>query len=316
MASRILLTGANGFVGKVLTPMLVAAGHEVICASLSDSTFADTKSLTLDICDPNAVLQAVKEIQPTHLLHLAAISHVPTSFKDPRLTWQTNVMGTIYLLEAIKQYSPKTFFQFISSSEVYGKAFKVGHAVSEDTTCIPMNPYAASKRAAELATQQYFQQGVNGVIVRPFNHIGPGQSPDFVTAAFAKQIASIEAGLQPPVIKVGNLTAHRDFLDVRDVCYAYLKLLDLATLQPDQTTFNIASGKAHKIDDVLTILLQQSTMDIQVEQDPERLRPSDIPIAIGNYDHLQKLTGWQPQYSFVESLTSLLDYWRTQVKMQ
>lgn len=314
---RILLTGANGFVGKVLRTQLEASGHEVIGACTSTAASANTpNAVHLDVRDPESISGALQVSRPTHVIHLAAISHVPTSFRDPLLTWQTNVMGSLNLLEAIKQHYPDAFVLFASSSEVYGESFKSGTPLNEDASCKPLNPYAASKVAAEAAFNEYFRQGVRGVIARPFNHIGPGQSPDFVTASFAKQIAEIEQGKQAPVLRVGNLEAYRDFLDVRDVCGAYMQLLEL---QPDAShprLVNIASGQARKIQEILDVLLAQSQASISVEQDPDRLRPSDIPFAVGSSERLHSATGWTPSHSLSETLGDLLDYWRKRVATQ
>ncbi|AJE22099.1 GDP-mannose 4,6-dehydratase [Azotobacter chroococcum] len=308
---HVLLTGANGFVGKVMRAYLHEAGHRVTCTVSSGSLLQDdVEHVCLDIRDMAAVGLVVQRVRPTHVLHLAAISHVPTSFRDPLLTWQTNVMGSLNLLEAVKRHVPEAFVLFASSSEVYGEAFKAGEPRDESSACQPMNPYAASKLAAELAFLQYFRQGLRGVIARPFNHIGPGQSPDFVTASFAKQIAEIEHGLQPSVLQVGNLEACRDFLDVRDVCDAYMKLLDLADQPADQRVFNVASGQARRIQEVLDELLAQSSLPIVVEQDPQRLRPSDIPFAVGDCRRLQASTGWRPAHALGETLGELLAYWR------
>lgn len=312
---HILLTGAHGFVGKVLLGQLLAAGNRVTCAFASPAAelLPGVESVVFDIRDAQAVELAVERVQPTHVIHLAAISHVSTSFADPLLTWNTNVLGSLNLLEALKQHVPEAFVLFASSSEVYGEAFKAGVPLDEHSACLPMNPYAASKLAAELAFEQYFRQGMRGVIARPFNHIGPGQSPEFVTASFARQIALIEAGLQPPVLQVGNLEACRDFLDVRDVCLAYLHLLELSASPSDVRVFNIASGQARKIREVLDVLVQQSSVAIEVELDPQRLRPSDIPFAVGNCQRLATATGWQPSISLAETLAQLLAYWREQV---
>ncbi|MFB8831480.1 GDP-mannose 4,6-dehydratase [Azotobacter sp. CWF10] len=309
---HVLLTGANGFVGKVMRTYLREAGHQMTC-TVSSSPLAqdDVAQMRMDIRDAASVEQVVQQVRPTHVLHLAAISHVPTSFRDPLLTWQTNVLGSLNLLEAIQRHAPEAFVLFASSSEVYGEAFKTGVALDESSPCQPMNPYAASKLAAELAFVQYFRRGLRGAIARPFNHIGPGQSPDFVTASFAKQIAEIEHGLQPPVLQVGNLEACRDFLDVRDVCDAYARLLDLADQPADQRIFNVASGRARRIQEILDELLAQSSLPITVEQDPQRLRPSDIPFAVGDCRHLQAATGWRPAHALSETLGELLAYWRT-----
>lgn len=316
MENHVFVTGACGFVGKVLLPQLLAANYRVTCASSTRHPSEDVESLSLDICDRAAVESAIKQLKPTHVIHLAAVSHVPTSFKEPIRTWQTNVMGTLNLLAAVKEHSPEAFVLFVSSSEVYGESFKANVALDESISCQPMNPYAASKLAAEVAVQQFIRLGVNAVIARPFNHIGPGQSEDFVSASFAKQIAAIEQGLQAPVLKVGNLDAFRDFLDVRDVCSAYLKLLQLSNGAMGETVYNIASGQPVSISNILQTLLGQSSTSIQVEQDAERLRPSDIPMAAGNCRRLQSATGWLPEYSLEDTLAALLADWRKRLAVQ
>ncbi|MFJ4391931.1 GDP-mannose 4,6-dehydratase [Pseudomonas soli] len=310
---KVLLTGANGFVGRVLRTYLVSAGWSVIGTSSSHSAPAHADDILLDVTDADALAGVVKRVQPDAVVHLAAVTHVPTSLREPQLTWRTNVLGTVNLLEAVKHHAPHAFVLFVSSSEVYGEAFKAGVALDEQSRCLPMNPYAASKLAAELACQQHWRQGFPGAIARPFNHIGPGQSPDFVTASFARQVANIEAGLQPPVMRVGNLDACRDFLDVRDVCKAYVQLLALTDIPVQSRVFNIASGHATKIRDVLDVMLQQSVMDIDIQLDPERLRPSDIPFAVGDSRHMLDATGWRPGYALSDTLGGLLADWRAKV---
>ncbi len=317
---KILLTGANGFVGQTLSQLIDRQRYTVMHAISSDSCYSGTTEvdhvIKLDIRNENDVIAAIQKIKPDIVIHLAAISHVPTSFSQPLLTWQTNVLGTLNILEALHKHAPQAFLLFVSSSEVYGDAFKSNQALTEDSPCLPMNPYAASKLAAELACQQYFKQGMQGVIARPFNHIGPGQSEAFVTASFAKQIAAIELGLQTPVLQVGNLTAYRDFLDVRDVCAAYLALIELRNTPLDKRIFNIASGTACSIQNVLDTLLSLSPASIEIETDPQRLRPSDISFAVGNSQHLRAQTSWQPQYELTAALASLLDDWRQRLAAQ
>lgn len=310
---RTLLTGANGFVGKILCSTLQDAGHHVIALSTGDnsaSSRADEK-FTGDIRDYEQLRASIREAKPDNVIHLAAISNVAVSFKDPLQTWQTNVMGSVNLLEALRNEAPQAFVLFVSSSEVYGEAFKAGVPLNESALCTPMNPYAASKLAAEAAFNQAFRQGTAGVIVRPFNHIGIGQSPDFVTASFARQIAMIEAGQQSPQLKVGNLQAERDFLDVRDVCDAYVKVLDLpATTSSYPRVLNISSGEPRKIQTVLDTLLSLSDQKIEVARDPDRMRPSDIPSASGNSDAIRAMTGWKPKFDLKDTLSDLLDHWR------
>lgn len=301
---RILITGASGFVGKILTRRLQDAGHHVLPLT----------SATCDINDAGAVEEAIAQARPTHVVHLAAITNVPQSFKNPLLTWQTNVLGSVNVLQALRNKAPQAFVLFVSSSEVYGASFKQGIALDEQSPCQPQNPYAASKLAAETAFHEYFRQGQPGVIVRPFNHIGAQQSPDFVTASFARQIALIEAGQQAPQLKVGNLEACRDFLDVNDVCDAYERLLGLSARSGDYPRcYNICSGQPRRIRDILDELLSMSNVAIEVIQDPERMRPSDVPTATGNTRAMRDTTGWQPATPLRETLEGLLAYWRAQV---
>lgn len=318
MNRRILMTGASGFVGGVLTPLLQREGYHVTAMSNRQQPCPSQPDghIQCDIHDPSAVAAAVQEAQPTHIIHLAAISNVPASFTDPLSTWRTNVTGSMHLLEAARLHSPDAFILFASSAEVYGASFREGVALDEQSQCQPMNPYSASKLAAECAFAQYFRLGMKGVIVRPFNHIGAQQSANFVTASFARQIALIEAGKQPPTLSVGNIEASRDFLDVRDVCEAYLRLLALPPGQDQLRIFNISSGIPRQIRAMLDILLSMTSVRITVELDPQRLRPSDIPVASGDSRRLRGLTGWQPNISVDQTLGELLDYWRRQVERE
>ncbi|KGK24412.1 GDP-mannose 4,6-dehydratase [Pseudomonas plecoglossicida] len=313
--ARIVLTGANGFVGKVLLRRLLQDNHEVIGTVASSPVPAGREYdyEVMDIGDQAQVEAVIQRTRPTHLVHLAAVSNVAVSFKEPLLTWHTNVIGTLNLMEALKAHAPECFTLFVSSSEVYGESFKSGQLLDEDVVCAPMNPYAASKVAAEYAVMQYLRQGMAGVVVRPFNHIGPGQSADFVTASFARQIALIEAGLQVPVLKVGNLEASRDFLNVDDVCDAYAMLLAASGGQLEHRVYNIASGASRQIRDVLDELLAQTTVPIAIQTDPERLRPSDIPLAAGSNARIKAAVGWVPTTPLAQTVRDILDYWRDQV---
>ncbi len=316
MMQRILITGANGFVGQMLCSMLRQAGHHVIALVGAESSIPSNADefIRCDIRDASGLEHALSKTDPTHVVHLAAVTHVPTSFKDPVLTWQTNVMGSVNLLQALQRNAPEAFVLFVSSSEVYGEAFKQGNALGEDSICKPMNPYAASKLAAEKAFDEYFRQGQKGIVVRPFNHIGARQSSDFATASFARQIALIEAGKQPPQLKVGNLKAARDFLDVHDVCDAYIALLKLADrLEDYPRCLNICSGEPTSLEAILNRLMALSSRAIDVTIDPERMRPSDIPSAYGDNSAIRRATGWRPATKLNDTLTTLLDYWRYEV---
>lgn len=313
---RTLITGANGFVGRQLCRTLQHTGQHVIAVSSHADQpvpFA-SETVSCDIREAESVAQIIRDTSPTRIVHLAAITHIPKSFEAPQLTWQTNVMGSINVLEAMRKFAPECFILFVSSADVYGAAFKQNIPLDEDVPCLPQNPYAASKLAAETAFNEYFRRGTRGVVARPFNHIGAHQSPDFVTASFARQIALIEAGKLEPVLKVGDLQASRDFLDVADVCRAYELLLALADSTGEhQRCFNISSGQTHQIAQVLEMMLQMSSATIRAEQDPARMRPSDIPYAAGNSQRLRQTLGWKPSIGLPETLKELLDYWRAEV---
>lgn len=314
--ARILLTGANGFVGKVLQRRLRQDQHELIgtVASLPSPEDQGGDYEVMDICDGAGVDAIIARLQPTHLIHLAAISNVALSFKEPLLTWNTNVIGTLNLMESLKSHAPDCFTLFVSSSEVYGETFKRGQPLDESAPCAPMNPYAASKLAAEHAVTQYLRQGLGGVIVRPFNHIGPGQSADFVVASFARQIALIEAGLQEPVLMVGNLDASRDFLSVDDVCDGYARLVELSRRPLAHRVYNLSSGASTRIRAVLDEILAQTTVPIEIHTDPERLRPSDIPVAAGSNQRIKAELGWQPTIPLAQTVNAILGYWREHVR--
>ncbi|WP_425913268.1 GDP-mannose 4,6-dehydratase [Pseudomonas sp. GWSMS-1] len=313
---RTLITGANGFVGRQLCRTLQHSGQHVIAVSSHADhpvAFAN-ETVSCDIREAESIAQIIRDTSPTQIVHLAAITHIPKSFEAPQLTWQTNVMGSINVLEAMRTFAPECFILFVSSADVYGAAFKQNIPLGEDVPCLPQNPYAASKLAAETAFNEYFRRGTRGVVARPFNHIGAHQSPDFVTASFARQIALIEASKQEPVLKVGGLQASRDFLDVADVCRAYELLLTLADSSGEhQRCFNISSGQTHQIAKVLEMMLIMSSATIRIEQDPERMRPSDIPYAAGDSQRLRQNLGWKPSIGLSQTLKALLDYWRAEV---
>jgi GDP-4-dehydro-6-deoxy-D-mannose reductase len=215
-------------------------------------------------------------------------------------------MGTLHLLRACTSLRNVPRFLMVSTGEVYGKPESV--PIDESGALRPRNPYAASKAAAEILVRQMADAGqVPAVVVRAFNHTGPGQTPAFVCAAFADQVARIEAGLQDPVLRVGDLTPQRDFLDVRDVVRAHL--LALCRGQVGET-YNIASGTPHSIQSILETLIGLSSVKIDVETDPDRLRPTDTPVIAGNAARLRAMTGWAPEIPFEQTLRDLLDHFR------
>jgi len=310
----ILVTGASGFVGKQLIARLA---REFPDAAIVGADMQATpeggdrcRRVALDITDRQAVAELFAEHRPALVFHLAAQSHVPTSFAEPVLTWRVNLMGTLHLIEALKSARPDAHFVFVGSAEAYGRSFLAGVPISEDTVFAPMNPYAASKAAGDILVRQQAAEGLRTVVLRPFNHVGPGQRQDFVVSAFCSQIARIERGLQEPVIQVGNLEARRDFLDVRDVLDAYIAVVGRAADIPAGTAFNLASGRTVTIRGVLEDLLRLSGAAIEVRVDPARLRPSDIPVAAGDAGAARAAFGWEPRIPWGRTLADTLDYWR------
>lgn len=307
----LLLVGGTGFVGSYLAPELAMAfpGHRRVLMTRSAATIAPAgwDVVQADIRDEKAVGEVLKNLRPALIFHLAAQSAVTG---DREETWRANFGGTFNLAVAAKRHAPEGTFFFASSGEVYGRSFNLGPA-TEDTCPQPLNAYAASKRAAEAMLQDILPASARLIIARAFNHTGPGQDERFVLPAFAAQIARIEAGHAPPVIKVGNLDAERDFLDVRDVVDAYVKLLQ--TSVGERHLVNVASGTARRIRDVLDALLSLSATSIRIEIDSERLRPSDIPRAVGDTAKLRALTGWSPQRDFATTIQDVLGWWRGRV---
>ncbi len=309
-AARILLTGGTGFVGAHLAPALVAAFPHAdrLLLRLPGETAAREGWRTAEghVTDAAAMTRLVADFKPDLVLHLAAQSSAGASLKAAEETWRVNFDGTLELASALAHHAPGATFFFVSSSETYGENFRSGPA-DETTPLAPANAYARSKAAAESMLPDVLRADQRLIVVRPFNHTGPGQDTRFVLPAFAAQIADIEAG-GPPVLRTGNLDAMREFLDVRDVSAAYVALLRADT--GARATFNVASGRAHRVGDILEMLRARSRRAFTVENDPERMRPSDIPHAAGSSARLHALTGWAPQIPLEATLDALLDYWR------
>ncbi|GGF80141.1 GDP-6-deoxy-D-lyxo-4-hexulose reductase [Azorhizobium oxalatiphilum] len=311
----LLLAGGNGFVGGYMAPALRAAfpEHRLVMLSRDEGPAEDGWSLErADLLEPESVEALVERVRPDIVVHLAAQSSIMEATRAAELTWRVNFGGTFALASAVARYAPGGLFLFSSSAEVYGASFVQGTA-KEDTPPQPGNAYAASKLAAEHALAQVLPEDTRLIIARAFNHTGPGQDERFVLPTFAAQIARIEAGQMPPVVRVGDLSAQRDFLHVADVVRAYIGLLthpDLAR----RTLVNVASGSGHRIGDLLEQLCGLSRAAITVEQDPARMRPSGVPVAIGDPAKLRKMTGWHPEHAIDGILSELLDWWRVRVR--
>lgn len=311
-----LVTGGSGFVGPYLIAALEGRGRAVTALGEPPAPSVRTalppavspRWRSVDLLDRAAVDALIEDLRPTELFHLAALSSVAASFEDPVPTYMTNVMGTVHLLDAIRRFAPACRVLLVSSAEVYGG---LTSPLSETSPLAPANPYAASKAGAEMAGLEHWRaHGIPVIRARAFNHTGPGQSPRFVVSAFAKQIAQIEAGRQDPVIGVGNLTARRDFLDVRDVVEAYLALAERGA--PGEA-YNVCAGQAVSMQEILDRLIDQAKVGITVERDAAMMRPVDVPELVGDHAKLRRDTGWAPEIPLEQTLVDVLAYWRRQV---
>lgn len=306
---RILVTGAAGFVGGHVLPLLAGRGDRV--AGIGRGKPRDLPpGVTyegVDLLDEAALSAVVARFRPTAILHLAGLASVADSASGPAQTWRENVNGLMNLVEATEAVPGCTFF-FVSSGEIYGSAFLAGHALSEDAEPQPRNTYARSKWVGEQLLRDLLPRiGVKLVVLRPFNHIGPGQDERFVVASFAGQIARIEAGLAPPRLEVGNLSSYRDFLDVADVAGAYADLIGRADELADGSVFNIGSGTPRTIASVLDGLRALATTPFEVHIAPDRVRATEIPLAAGDATRLQRATGWRPCVDWDASLARVMD---------
>jgi len=315
---RILVTGASGFVGRHLLREIAESrpDWEVIGWYIGEvpQTPTDVHWMAVDLEAPQAVASSVRGTRPTQVVHLAAAADVGGSFANAHQTWSINVMGALNLLEALREHTPDASVLLVSSSEVYGDSFNAGVPLDESAPIRPQNPYAASKAAAELLAGTYATRGLKLVIARPFNHIGPGQSDRFAISAFARQLIRIEAGLQTPELRVGNLDARRDFTDVRDIVRGYLGLLASTDQWKSGLTVNFCSGTSRRIGDVLDELIALSGVKVKIVPDPSRLRPADIPLAAGAADTARELVGWQPAIPWKETLGGIIADWRLRTK--
>ncbi|GJD54267.1 NAD-dependent epimerase/dehydratase family protein [Methylobacterium dankookense] len=308
---RILVTGAAGFVGRHVMAALQADADPGVALLGVGRCAADalpgTAFQPLELMDRAAVRARLAAFAPTHILHLAALSSVGQAAQATAETWQVNVGGLLNLAEAVASEVPGATFVFASSGEVYGRAFLSGEALDETAAPQPTNSYARSKWAGEQALQDILGSGPGRLIVlRPFNHTGPSQDERFVVSSFAGQIARIEAGLVPPQLAVGNLSARREFLDVRDVVSAYRAVLTADDV-PSGTVLNVASGEPRTIASVLEDLRRLATVPFEVSVAPERLRPFEIAVAAGDARRLHAATGWAPVIPWADTLAGILD---------
>lgn len=311
-----LITGIGGAVGSFLAERLLEDSHNVIgiVKRTTSLRHLEGKDVTLehgDMTDISSLIAVIKKHKPSLIFHLAAQSDPQFSFKTPFTTYQTNVMGTLNLLEAVRQeasYYPRIVI--CGSSEYYGGVPQEEQPIVEDTPFYPRSPYSGSKAAQEAVAKQYaYTWGMDIVISRGFMHIGPRSGAQLAMPNFARQIAMIEKGKQPPVIKVGNLQSVRTWLDMRDAVDAYVLL---AKHGEKGRSYNICGDVVMSMGDALNKLIALSDVPIAVEPDPSRFRPTDISLQIASDATFRNLTGWKPTISFDETLHDLLEYWRSQ----
>jgi len=306
---RILLTGAAGFVGPHFAETLRrACGHSV--ELIATDKYASPHPILgtvhpLDVADRSGVELALKRWSPTHVVNLAGIAAPQEASGAPVLAWRVHVEGALNIARAIMERAPACALIHVGSGLAYGESANAHTVIAEQALFAPTDTYGVTKAAADLALGALSQQGLKCVRMRPFNHTGAGQSEAFVIPAFAMQIARIEQGKMPPVMRVGNLDAERDFLDVRDVADAYVRALR-DSLDPG-VAFNVASGIPRRIADVLDQLLALSPAKIEIEADPARSRPSDLPRVVGDARCLRERLGWSPKHGFEETLSVVLN---------
>ncbi len=308
---RILLTGATGFVGRHLRRRLAA--RFPAARLLATGEKEQPGIVPLAVTDEAAARALLEDFRPDAVVHLAAVAAVPEANRAAVRAWQVNLSGTCRLARAVLEATPAAPFLFVSSSAVYGRSFRAGTPLPEQAPLAPADTYAATKAAAEMALSAMVSEGLRLIRLRPFNHIGPGQSEAFAIGAFAAQIARIEAGLQPPELAVGSLAAERDFLDVRDVCAGYADCLERWETLESGIAINLASGKPRRIGAVLDELLALARVPIAVRTDPQRLRPVDLPRCIGDATLAARLLGWRPVIPWERTLADLLAECRTRV---
>lgn len=311
---RALIIGAEGFVGSYLIECLAQNSVQEIYATKlpgSHYTHKNAKVYNLDIMDKKSIISLLYETRPTHIFQLAAQSSVGLAWKNPALTIDVNIKGSVNVLDAVRELYYKPRILLIGSGEEYGHIEPDEVPIHENNHIRPGNIYAATKACQNMIGAIYAKAyDMDLIQVRAFNHIGPGQASLFVVSDFCKQAVEIEKGLRRPAIKVGNLMAQRDFTDVRDVARAYYLL---AKKGKTGETYNVGCGKAVYINDILTMIISKAHADICVEVDQSKIRPVDVPIIEADITKIKESVGWMPQISLEQTIEESLDYWRGHV---
>jgi GDP-4-dehydro-6-deoxy-D-mannose reductase len=315
---KVLVTGAGGFVAAHLVHYLRTehSDVEVVGTERPQTTIArgprgDVKGVEADLNDPAAVEKVLDEVAPDRIVHLAGQSSVHRSWIEPGGTLRTNVLGLVNLLDAVRRRGLSPAVLVVGSAEEYGLVDPSELPLRETTPLRPSSPYAVSKVAqAELARLYGPAGGMKILLTRTFPHTGPGRGESFAESSFARQIAEIEAARRAPVLSVGNLDAIRDYTDVRDVVRAYWMLLEAGEAGD---VYNVCGGQGRTIREMLDMLLACSKVQVEVKVDPDRLRPVDVPVQVGDPSKLQAATGWGPRIPLDRTLADLLDDWKGRI---
>ena len=319
---RVLITGITGFAGSHLAEYILDhhPGVEVFGIRRWRSRIENVEHLLdkiqileCNIVDASSVKALIADVRPDKIFHLAAQSFVPSSWNAPAESLTTNILGQLNIFEALRESKlMDTWVQVACSSEEYGMVYPDELPIRETNPLRPLSPYAVSKVAQDVLAYQYFMSyGVKAVRTRGFNHEGPRRGEVFVCSNFAKQVVEVERKKRPPVIYVGNLEARRDFTDVRDMVHAYW----LSTEKCEAgEVYNICSGSSISIQELLDLVLSNSNVEIEVRQDPLRLRPSDVPLLEGDSTKFRQATGWSPKIPFHQTLSDMMDYWRDRIR--
>lgn len=307
---KALITGVNGFVGEYLSVYLKEKGIEIYGTDIIDKDNSEHAFIKADLLDEKSTANMLLDVKPDYIFHLAGQSNVGLSWKDPALTMRVNTTGTVNLMDAVRKAAPEAKMLIIGSADQYGIVSPEMCPLREDMPINPQSPYALSKALQEQAAQFYIKHfGLNIVLVRAFNHIGPGQKLGFVIPDFASRIARIEHGMLDKLV-VGNLSASRDFSDVRDIVRGYYLLMVKGRCGE---VYNIGSGRPRRISDILNLMLSFSKTDIQVCEDISIMRPTDVPIIYGDCTKIRNDVGYTPEVCLEDTLREVLDYWRVRV---
>lgn len=314
---NVLITGATGFAGSHLADYLISSEHLKVHGlrrprSRDEFTNPAVTYHEGDITDLSSLISILAKVKPNYIFHLAAQSFVPLSWQAPQATIATNVIGTLNLLEAVRQTCPTAKVQIAGSSEEYGQVYSDECPITEDQPLRPQSPYGVSKVATDLLGRQYYKSyGLNIIVTRAFNHTGPRRGEQFVESKIAHELAKMAIGKIAPVLKLGNLDAVRDFTDVRDMVAAYWSAINYCI---PGIPYNIGTGEGHSINTIVNMLCKIAGITPQVVQDEAFTRPSDVPLLIADNSLFRATTRWTPKIPLEQTLLDLYDYWSRKEK--